>query len=68
MDRTLRAALMALLIGVVVIGGTGVFLGVDPGPSLVAGVVTGVLVGGLVMAAARRSASFDDPNDPNDTR
>ncbi len=65
MDRTLRAALMAVVIGIVVIGGTGVFLGVDPMPSLIAGVVTGVLVGGLVLAAARRSASFDDPNRPD---
>ena len=69
MDRTLRAALVALLIGVLAVGGIAVFLGVPPVPSLVAGLVAGVLFGGLILAAARRSASFhDDPdrggNDP----
>ena len=62
MDRTMRAALTAFLIGVVFVGGVGAFLGVDPVPALVAGLVAGVLFGGLILAAARRSQSFhDDP-------
>lgn len=60
MDQTRRAALVALLIGVVAVGGIAVFLGVPTLPSLVAGIVAGVLFGGLILAAARRSASFHD--------
>lgn len=60
MDRTLRAALTAFVIGIVVVGGSAWFLGVGPGPAVVAGLVAGVLLGGLILAAARRSQQFDD--------
>lgn len=62
MDRTLRAALTAFAIGLVIVAGTAVFLGVDLVASVVAGLVAGVLFGGLILAAARRSRQFhDDP-------
>lgn len=60
MDRTLRAALTAFVIGLVVVGGTALFLGVGQGPSIVSGLVAGVLLGGLILAAARRSQQFHD--------
>lgn len=60
MDRTLRAALTAALIGLVFVGGIGLFLGVPVASSLAAGAVSGALFAGLILAAARRSASFDD--------
>ena len=63
MDRTMRAALTAFLIGLVVVGGVGAFLGVDAVPAVVAGLVAGVLFGGLILAAARRSQGFHD-DDP----
>jgi uncharacterized transporter YbjL len=65
MDRTLRAALTAFLIGLVAVGGIAVFLGVPAGASLVAGLVAGVLFGGLILAAARRSQAFDDQRPPD---
>ena len=62
MDRTVRAALVAFLIGLVAVGGIAAFLGVTVVPALVAGVVAGVLFGGLILAASRRSQHFhDDP-------
>ena len=66
MDRTLRAALAAFAIGLVAVGGIAAFLGVPVVPSLVAGVVAGLLFGGLILAASRRSRSFHDdrPDDP----
>lgn len=60
MDRTVRAALTAALIGLVAVGGIAWFLGVPTGPSLVAGLVAAAAFGLLILAAARRSASFDD--------
>jgi len=60
MDRTLRAALTALLIGLVAVGGIALFLGVPAIPSLVSGVVAGVLFAGLILAASRRSQGFHD--------
>lgn len=60
MDRTMRAALTAFLIGLVAVGGIALFLGIQPVPSLVAGLVAGVLFGGLILAASRRSQSFHD--------
>jgi FtsH-binding integral membrane protein len=60
MDRTLRAALVAALIGLVAVGGIAFFLGVPAITSVIAGVVAAVLFGGLILAAARRSAGFDD--------
>ena len=66
MDRTLRAALTAFLIGVVAVGGIAVFLGVPAVPALVSGLVAGVLFGGLILAASRRSQQFHDDR-PDDT-
>lgn len=64
MDRTLRAALTAFVIGLVVVGGTAVFLGVAAAPSVVSGLIAGVLLGGLILAAARRSQQFHDDAPP----
>ena len=69
LTRRGRVLVALVSIGVLAVGGIAVFLGVPPVPSLVAGLVAGVLFGGLILAAARRSASFhDDPdrggNDP----
>lgn len=61
MDRTVRAALTAAVIGLVAVGGMAWFLGVPPAASLVAGIIAGVAFAALILAAARRSASFDDP-------
>lgn len=63
MDRTVRAALTAALIGLVAVGGIAWFLGVPPVASLVAGAVAGIAFAVLIMAAARRSASFEDPSE-----
>ncbi len=60
MERTLRAALVAVLIGLVAVGGIAAFLGVPAGASLVSGLVAGVLFGGLILAASRRSQTFHD--------
>lgn len=60
MDRTLRAALAAFVIGLVAVGGIAAFLGVPAVPSLVSGLVAGALFGGLIVAAARRSQTFHD--------
>ena len=64
MDRTLRAALVAALVGFAAIAGFGWMLGFPVGPSAVAGVVAGVVFAGIVLAAARRSADFHDPGGP----
>lgn len=60
MDRTMRAALTAFAIGIVVVGGTAMFLGVGVGPSVISGLVAGLAFGGLILAAARRSQQFHD--------
>lgn len=60
MDRTARAALVAFVIGLVAVGGIAWFLGVPGGSAAVAGAVAGVLFGGLIVAAARRSQGFHD--------
>lgn len=60
MDRTLHAALTAFLIGLVVVGGVAAFLGIQAVPALISGAVAGVLFGGLIVAAARRSQRFHD--------
>ena len=60
MDRTLRAALTAFVIGLVAVGGIAAFLGVPGVPSLVSGLVAGALFAGLILAAARRSQGFHD--------
>ena len=62
MDRTLRAALLAGLIGFVAVAGLGAFL--VPGAAVaavVAGLVAGVLAAVLILAAARRADSFEAP-------
>lgn len=64
MDRTLRAALVAALVGFVAVAGFGWMLGFPVGPSVVAGVVASVLFAGIVLLAARRSADFHDPGQP----
>ncbi|MFU8839510.1 MAG: hypothetical protein ACNA8R_02175 [Nitriliruptoraceae bacterium] len=64
MDRTLRAAVTAALLGFVTVAGLGVFLGFPTTGSLVAGAVTGVLAGGLLLGAGRRAETFH-PTDPN---
>lgn len=64
MDRTVRAALVAALIGVAGIGGIAWFLGVPSGSALVAGLVAGAAFGGLILLAARRADSLAPPQDP----
>ena len=68
MNRTLRAALVAFLVGLVFVGGVGAFLGVAPMPAVVAGLVAGILFGGLILAAARRSQGFHDDTPRRDER
>lgn len=65
MDRTFRAALVAALIGLVVVGGMAWFLGLPPITAVLSGVVAGALFGGLILAAARRA---DDGRGPHDRR
>lgn len=61
MDRTLRAALAAALIGLVGVGGIAAFLGVPATTSLVSGIVAAVLFGGLLLLAARRADTMAPP-------
>lgn len=63
MDRTLRAALVAAVIGFATVAGLGVLLGFPAVPSVVAGLVTAALFGGLLLAADRRAGSMT-PDDP----
>ncbi len=60
MDRTVRAALTAFVIGLLAVGGIAAFLGVPAVPALVSGLVAGILFGGLILAASRRSQQFHD--------
>lgn len=66
MDRTLRAAAVAALFGLVAVGGIAWFLGM-PGPTaLASGVGAAVAFGGLIVLAARRAEQFDrPPEDPS---
>lgn len=59
MDRTLRAALVAALFGLVVVGGMAWFLGLTTSTALGSGVVAAVLFGGLILLVARRADGFD---------
>lgn len=68
MDRTIRAALMAGLIGLVGIGGIAAFLGVNATTSLISGLVAGGLFATLILLAARRADSMAPPSDPTDPR
>jgi hypothetical protein len=58
MDRTLRAALVAGLIGFAAVAGLGAFLGFDPVGSVIAGLVVALLGAGLLWGAARRADTF----------
>jgi hypothetical protein len=64
MNRTLRAAVVAALVGFAAVAGFGWMLGFPVGSSVVAGVVAAVLFAGIVLAAARRSGNFHDPGGP----
>ncbi len=64
MDRTLRAALLATVIVGGGIAALGPLLGFPTGGSVTAGVIAGVLSGGLLIAAGRRAETFH-PTDPN---
>ncbi len=64
MDRTIRAALVAGLIGLVGIGGIAAFLGVPATTAAISGLVAGVLFGGLILLAARRADSMAPPAGP----
>lgn len=73
MDRTLRAVLLAVVIGFASVAGIGLFLGFGTGGSLTSGVVVGVLSGALLWGVSRRADSFhpmpdappdDDPDAP----
>ncbi|MFP5308849.1 MAG: hypothetical protein ACLGIR_04640 [Actinomycetes bacterium] len=62
MTRTLLAAVAALLMGVVVVGGLGVFLGFPAGPSLVTGTIVGIVGAAILLGAAARAGTLrDDP-------
>ncbi|MFP4147872.1 MAG: hypothetical protein ACLFV0_00095 [Nitriliruptoraceae bacterium] len=58
MDRTLRAALVAALLGFVTVAGLGVFLGFPTSGSVISGAVVGLLSGGLLLGAGRRADTF----------
>lgn len=63
MDRTMRAALLAALLGFATVAGLGVFLGFPTGGSLVAGAVAALVGGALLLGAGRRAETFH-PTDP----
>jgi hypothetical protein len=63
-DRTLRAALVADLIGFASVAGIALFLGVPLLPAIVAGAIAGTLFFFLIWAAGKRSATFHDPAPP----
>lgn len=65
MDRTLRAAFVAALIGLVGIGGIAAFLGVPATTAIISGVVAGVLFGVLILLAARRADTMAPPAGPD---
>lgn len=73
MDRTLRAAVLAALLGFVTVAGLGVFLGFPTRGSLITGAVVAVLAGGLLLGAGRRAETFhptgpaSDAEHPDDT-
>jgi len=63
-DRTLRAALVADLIGFVSVAGIALFLGVPLVPAIIAGAIAGTLFFLLIWAAGKRSATFHEPVAP----
>ncbi len=62
--RTLRAAVVADLLGFVLVGGFGWFLGFPLVPSLIAGAVAGSLFLALVLLVAKRSGTLEDEVPP----
>ena len=68
MDRTLRATLLAAVIGFATIAGLGVLLTEAVTGSLIAGGVAGLLAGLLLWGASRRAESFHPDRDPPDHR
>ncbi len=64
MDRTLRASLLAGFIVFATIAGLGVFLGFEPGASVIAGAVAAVLAALLIVGASRRADSFHGVQPP----
>jgi hypothetical protein len=63
-DRTVRAAMLAVVIVAATVGGLGVFLGFDATGSIVTGLVLGFLAGLLLWGASRRAETFH-PTDDN---
>lgn len=61
--RTLRAVIVAALVTLTAVAGVAVFLGFPLSGSVIAGVVSGILAGGLLWGASRRAATFHDPVD-----
>ena len=68
MDRTVRAAVLAAVIGFAVIAGLGVFLGFDTVGSVIAGAVVAVVAALLIWGAARRAETFHDTTTPPSPR
>ncbi|MEX0831810.1 MAG: hypothetical protein WD007_04345 [Nitriliruptoraceae bacterium] len=56
--RTIRAAVVAIVVTLGAVAGIAVFLGFPVTGSVIAGAVSGVLASALVLAASRRAASF----------
>lgn len=62
--RTLRAAVVAALIGAGSVAFFGLFLGFQTTPTLVTALVVGLLAGVLIAGASRRAETFESPDDP----
>ncbi len=64
MTRTVRAAVLAGLVGFLFVAGSGWLLGFPTVPALLAGAVGALLAPGLVIAAAVRAGTFDEADAP----
>ncbi len=64
MNRTIRAAVLTILVVGLSLAGLGIFLGFPAEGSVGFGVIVGLLSGGLLLAASRRAESFH-PTDAN---
>lgn len=64
MGGTRAAVVGAALFGLVVVAGIAVLLGFPVRPSLAAGVLAAVLLGGIVLAAAVRAGALDEDLTP----
>jgi len=62
-DRTVRAALVAMIIVAGTVGGLGAFLGFDAVAAILVGIVLGLLAALLLWGASRRADTFH-PTDP----